>query len=922
VGRTLAVLTVALLSALPVGAQTLADAISGCGGVPPATTINANPSNYRTLLPTLLAGQRLLLAPGTYGQGLPLTNLNGAPNQCIVIEGPAAGSPAVFTARSCCNTVSIQDSSYVAIRNLELDGQDIPVDAVKVESPSGYAHHLLLENLYIHGHGADQQIVGINTKGIAWNVVIRRCRIVAAGTGIYLGDSDGSAEFVNGLVEHNLIVDTIGYNMQIKHQNGRNTGAGIPASATTTIRHNVFSKANNASTGGNARPNLLVGHWPLSGPGSTDYYQIYGNFFFQNPVEALFQGEGNVGFYTNLLLNDSDPGVPAVAIQAQNDVPKSIEVFRNTVVAASRGIRVSGGDPGFEQRVVGNAVFAGLPIQAPFVSANIEDTYGLAATYLVNPAGAIGSTLSLFPRAGTLTGPAMSTATVLSLLEKEWDFEGRLRGAVLRGAYDAEAPALPAWPLDLAIKPEFANLALTLGDAPDPVDPGATLTYTAQVTNTGTAVVPAATLAIVLPAGVSFQSASPGCSNASGTVTCALAALLPGAPPTARTVQMGVPLSASGTLVGSGSVSGAGPLDPTPADNSAGAQTTVNPSADLALDQSDSADPVAQGAPFSYTLTVTNGGPSAATGVTLVDTLSPAVSFVSASAGCSNAAGTVSCSLGSLGSGAGATVTINVTAGNLAGAVNTASVSSAGPDPVAVNNTSYEATAFELGLAKELVHGGEYRLDLAPLPGPVAREELFRLRRPARTSWEVVVDATSADVSGPGQAIALDRLGPDLATVLGSAVPIGTGHSRSLRLPTFDYDSVDELVRVRSTGCTTSCGPEDVYRIRARETTGRIARFNNSGSQVTILLLQNTSSGPISGTVWLWSAGGVLAASQAFTLAAHQTTALNTGTLASGTSGSITVSHTGSYGALSGKAVALEAATGFTFDSVLEPRPR
>ncbi len=31
------------------------------------------------------------------------------------------------------------------------------------------------------------------------------------------------------------------------------------ADRKTIIRHNVFSKANNAATGGNARPNLLVG---------------------------------------------------------------------------------------------------------------------------------------------------------------------------------------------------------------------------------------------------------------------------------------------------------------------------------------------------------------------------------------------------------------------------------------------------------------------------------------------------------------------------------------------------------------------------------------------------------------------------------------------------------------------------------------
>jgi hypothetical protein len=33
--------------------------------------------------------------------------------------------------------------------------------------------------------------------------------------------------------------------------------------------------------------------------------------------------------------------------------------------------------------------------------------------------------------------------------------------------------------------------------------------------------------------------------------------------------------------------------------------------------------------------------------------------------------------------------------------------------------------------------------------------------------------------------------------------------------------------------------PDDIYRLRVFETTGSIARFNNSATQVTVLVLQN-----------------------------------------------------------------------------------
>ena len=42
---------------------------------------------------------------------------------------------------------------------------------------------------------------------------------------------------------------------------------------------------------------------------------------------------------------------------------------------------------------------------------------------------------------------------------------------------------------------------------------------------------------------------------------------------------------------------------------------------------------------------------------------------------------------------------------------------------------------------------------------------------------------------------------------------------------------------------------------------------------------------------------------------------------AGGASGSITVSHDGRFGQINGKAVAVEPATGFTFDTPLLSRP-
>jgi hypothetical protein len=127
----------------------------------------------------------------------------------------------------------------------------------------------------------------------------------------------------------------------------------------------------------------------------------------------------------------------------------------------------------------------------------------------------------------------------------------------------------------------------------------------------------------------------------------------------------------------------------------------------------------------------------------------------------------------------------------------------------------------------------------------------------------------------------------------------------------------------RAIRCTTDCGADDQYRIRAYETTYAIPRFNNSGTQVTVAILQNPGGYAVSGTLWFWNTGGILLASQPFTVAAKATLVLNTAAVPglSGESGWVSVSHDGRYGDLAGKTVALEPATGFSFDSPMVSRP-
>jgi len=216
--------------------------------------------------------------------------------------------------------------------------------------------------------------------------------------------------------------------------------------------------------------------------------------------------------------------------------------------------------------------------------------------------------------------------------------------------------------------------------------------------------------------------------------------------------------------------------------------------------------------------------------------------------------------------------------------------------------------------SNELNHGSRQWADM------LVRPDLYRIGQRPYSSYEVVVDATSGDIVPA----ALQRLAGNNVTVVQSASPVGVGGSLSLRWEnSTSLIVVNQHVRVDG-ACATPCGADDVYRIQALETTYSIPRFNNAGSQVTVLLLQNPAAYTVAGNIWFWSATGVQLGSRAFSLPARQALVLNTATVAgvAGHGGTITISHDGRYGDLAGKTVALEPSTGFSFDSPMTARAR
>src|SRR5581483_6789424 len=171
----------------------------------------------------------------------------------------------------------------------------------------------------------------------------------------------------------------------------------------TIIRNNVFIKNDQLSPDGD-RPNVYLGGFPDSGAGSSDLYEVYGNFFYHNPREALLQAEGRISLHDNVFV---DGQYAAVVFDVNNAALKLAYVYNNTIYSSQQGIRF-GSTPTQDDAVTGNLVFAATPISGPaaHVSNNILDGFDNAGLYVKAPSLTLGS-MDLFPLVGKAGGPAL-----------------------------------------------------------------------------------------------------------------------------------------------------------------------------------------------------------------------------------------------------------------------------------------------------------------------------------------------------------------------------------------------------------------------------------------------------------------------------------------------------------------------------------
>lgn len=163
--------------------------------------------------------------------------------------------------------------------------------------------------------------------------------------------------------------------------------------------------------------------------------------------------------------------------------------------------------------------------------------------------------------------------------------------------------------------------------------------------------------------------------------------------------------------------------------------------ADLSISKSASPNPVMVGSTLTYSLVVTNNGPSPATAVTLTDTLPSGVNFVSkvSSQGSCNGTSTITCTLGNLSAGASATVTIVARPTAPQTITNTATVSATEPDPNKGNNTAVISTTITPpGLVCDPASGGPELASAFRFPLDAGFTRYFTFKEPYPSDFRVV----------------------------------------------------------------------------------------------------------------------------------------------------------------------------------------
>jgi uncharacterized repeat protein (TIGR01451 family) len=333
--------------------------------------------------------------------------------------------------------------------------------------------------------------------------------------------------------------------------------------------------------------------------------------------------------------------------------------------------------------VLADYIPAGMNVVSADVSqGSVVTSTGGAIASLGSLAAGTTATMTVVTKI-TAAGPAtlVNTAVVSALQEDpEW-----------RNDYDADPVQVRA-EVDLAVSKAVSTSEAYVGQL---------FTYTVTVHNNGPNMATSLTVEDILPAGFDLVTSGPSLIVPvvldGGVLRATVSTLSSGGTFTMNiTGRINTPGPATNTV--SATSSG---YDANPTDNTASVAINILPAADLQISKSAAPVTVVPGEQVTYSLTVTNQGPSEAAGVVVTDALPAGLNYVSGSTSqgtVAHAGGTVTANLGVLAAGQTATVTIVASAEVPGEVTNSASVAASTHDPATANNTASVAiTVAEAG---------------------------------------------------------------------------------------------------------------------------------------------------------------------------------------------------------------------------------
>ncbi len=251
------------------------------------------------------------------------------------------------------------------------------------------------------------------------------------------------------------------------------------------------------------------------------------------------------------------------------------------------------------------------------------------------------------------------------------------------------------------------DLALTMSDGGGSATDGKTLTYTIVVTDNGPNPATGATVTDTFSGqftGETWTCAGTACPapSGSGNLNVVLGALPSGAQAT-FTVTATLATNATGTSSNTATVTPpTGIVDSNPANNTATDSNPLVESADVVVTLANTPASVVVDTAYSYTIGVTNSGPSDASTLSATLSIPSGATFQSATGSgwsCSFTSPNVTCTRATLAAGTSSPISVDLTAPKTPGSgAAVVTVTAATGDPTPGNNTATDTLVFECGV--------------------------------------------------------------------------------------------------------------------------------------------------------------------------------------------------------------------------------